>query len=199
MSFSHDTSWEIFENILAKQLPTIESWNKFIDEHERDNPAPYWDKLRELHSSKEQDEIAEWLNNLVGVNSIPETVQALWVGIAMLWDEENEKEFYAYYIQGADNFEENEIEWATDPIYDPEGKYFVPEVLNQLRAAIKKESEDFEFLDWILPIAYSSFLFDEIIREKLSKEPFLKHRNKLFVSIGFEGGDFKELTPIEKD
>ena len=197
MDFSHDKSWDAFETIFKRGLSLSDSWNLLLDFHEKIKAKKYWAQLRSLNHSQEQNEIKEWLNKLAIKNPIPSSVNALWIGIAQLYDEKENKEFYAYYLQGADSYEATDIEWATEPTYDPDGKYFAPDILNNISIIIKKDEKDFSFLDWILPLAYSSFLFDDILRKDLDKSKFLKSQKQLFVSIGYDSGDFKELTPIK--
>ena len=54
-------------------------------------------------------------------------------------------------------------------------------------------------MDWILPIALSAFVFDEIIRTQLRHELFLINKEFQHVAVGFDNGDFIELTPISKN
>lgn len=197
MAFTHDKSWDAFETIFKNRLSLQDSWKQLIDFHEKIKAKKYWTELLSQNYTQEQKEVREWLNELAAKNPIPSSVKALWIGVAQLYDEKENKEFYAYYLQGADNYDEDDIEWATEPTYEPEEKYFVPDILNNINGIIKKDKKDFSFLDWILPIAYSSFLFDSVIRNELNKSKFLTYQSQLHVSLGYDGGDFKELTPIK--
>lgn len=197
MDFTHDKSWDAFETILQNRLSLQDSWKQLLDFHKKTKIKKYWAELLNQNYSQEQKEVAEWVNELVVKYPIPSSVRALWIGIAQLYDEKENKEFYAYYLQGADNYDENDIEWATEPTYDPDEKYFVPDILNNIISIVKMDKNDFSFLDWILPIAYSSFLFDGILRNELDKSKFLTSQRQLHVSLGYDGGDFKELTPIK--
>ncbi len=196
MKFQHDKSWDNFESVFNLRLPIKDAWNKIIDFHEQTVPNSYWTSLRLLDIEAEQVEIKEWLEQLVTKSPIPDTVVALWLGITKLL--EDEKEVYVIYLIGADSYEEEDIEWAMEPTYDPENKYGIPGVLNQIgEITISGDKDDYEFLDWILPIAYCALTLDEIIRTKLNKNLFLKSRPKLFVTTGHDSGDYKELSPIE--
>ena len=199
MDFSHDKSWDAFATIFKKAVSFSESWSRLIDFHEKIKAKKYWTQLRNVDHSQDQKEIKEWLNELPLKNPIPSSVKALWIGIAQLYDEKENKEFYAYYLQGADSYNENDIDWASEPSYEPEEKYFVPDILNNVRSKIKKDKNDFSFLDWILPLAYSSFLFNDILKTELDKSKFFNSQKQLFVTIGYDSGDFKELAPIKFD
>ena len=79
----------------------------------------------------------------------------------------------------------------------PEDMYVISSVLMQVDEIIKADKENYDYFDWILPLAYCAFLFDEIIRTKLDKTLFLKNQERLFVTVGHDSGDYMELSPIE--
>jgi len=196
MKFEHDKSWDNFETVFNSRLPIKNAWNKIIDFHEQTSPNSYWSSLRNLDVESEQKDIKEWLEQLVTHSPVPNSVVALWLGITKFL--ENSKEVYVIYLIGSDAYNNNDIDWATEPTYEPENKYGILGVLNQIDSIIKTgDKDDYSFLDWILPLAYCALTIDEIIRTKLEKKLFLKSRNKLFVSTGHDDGDYKELSPIE--
>ncbi len=198
MSYTHEESWACLEEVFNAKLGINEAWNKIIDYHEQLKPKKYWAELRKLEVQKEQDEIAEWIDQVVLGAPLPDSVKALWIGITNIWDEETNKEYYAVFIQGADSYDAEDIEWTSAPSYDPDDNFGIMDSLNQITDIIKTDSDDFSFLDWILPIAYCVLTMDEIIRKKkLDRSLFLKNRDKLFVSAGFDDGDYMNLTAIE--
>lgn len=197
MNFTHENSWNAFETILRQGLSLPDSWNQFIDFLEKIKSKAYWQELRKINYDQEKVAVTGWLNNLAAKSPIPDSVKSLWIGIAQLYDEKDDKEFYAYYLQGADDYDEQDIEWATTPSYEPVERYFVPATLNGIIYTIRDDKTDFSFLDWILPLAYSSFLFDNIIRTGLDKSKFIASQNQIHVSIGYNGGDFINLTSLK--
>lgn len=70
-------------------------------------------------------------------------------------------------------------------------------MLQHIDNIARTDKENYEFFDWILPIAYCAFTFDEIIRKKFDTNLFLKYKDKLFVSVGHDSGDYVDLTPIK--
>jgi len=198
MGFSYDDSWEYFESILESRADIQSSWTKLIDYHSSIVDRPYWNDLRQLDVRVEQVEIKEWLEQLVDSSPLPVHVIALWFGITQLWDEEENSEVYAIYLNGSENYDLEDIDWACDCEYDPENKYIIPEVLIELEKIIKTDEENYSFLSWIMPLAYCSFVLDEIIRTRLNKTLFLKNQPKIFVATGFDSGDYINLSTIEK-
>jgi hypothetical protein len=197
MEYSHEKSWDCFEAILNEKLSIKDSWNKLIDYHEQIKPKDFWSSLRQLEVEKEQLDFKEWIEQTLKKSPIPKKVIALWIGITKLWDDKKEKEFYVVYIQGSNSYDVEDIDWATEPTFEPKNKYGIVSVLNQMDEIINTDA-DYSILDWIMPIAYCSFTIDELIRtNKLDKKLFLKWTNKMFVTTGFDDGDYMNLTSIE--
>jgi len=113
-------------------------------------------------------------------------------------DEDTEQEFYATYITGCDTYDSEDIEWATEPVYVPEERYFISEVYNNIEKLIPAKDEDHSFLDWLLPLAYYTLQLNDITRNNLNTGYLLKHQAKLFVACGHDGGDYINLQPIQK-
>ncbi len=195
MEFQHDKSWDSLTTICASKLTAKDAWNKFIDFHEQTVPKPYWAALRQLDIDKEQADIVEWLQHIVTTSPLPESVIALWVGILKFGD--NDKEIPAIYLAGADNYDKDDIDWACDPIYIPKNGYAQPQLLQQIDDIAKTDEDNYEFLDWILPLAYCALTLDEVIRSKLNKKLFLTSKDKLFVVTGHDSGDYLDISSIE--
>ena len=195
MEFQHDKSWDSLTTIMASKLTAKAAWNEFINLHEQIIPKPYWEAFRQLDIDGEQTEITQWLQQLVTNSPIPDSVVALWIGILKL--EDNEKEIPTIYFVGAETYDKDDIDWACEPIYMPENRYAQPGVLKAIDEIAKTDQDNYEFFDWILPLAYCAFTLDEIIRTKLDKKLFLKSKSKLFTAVGHDSGDFIDLSTIE--
>ena len=195
MIFQHDKSWDILIEIVTSKLTAKVAWEKFIGFHEQAVPNPYWNTLRQLDISGEQAELVEWLQQLVIDEPIPNSVVAIWIGILKFAD--NEKEIPAICLIGADTYDQDDIEWASDPTYLPANRYAQLPILQQIDDTARTDKENYEFLDWILPLAYCTFTLDEIVRTKLEKPLLLKNNTRLFAAVGYDGGDYMDLTTIE--
>jgi len=196
MKFQHDDSWANLEATINLRLPIRDAWSKIIDFYEKTVPRSYWNLLRQLEIEKEQINIKEWLEQLVIQSPLPDNVVALWIGITKFLDDD--KETSVIYLIGADTYNKKNVDWATEPSYDPVNKYGVLNVLNQIDAIIKEEdAEAYSFLDWILPLAYCSLSIDDIIRSKMDKTIFLKSQANIFVTVGHDSGDYIALSSIE--
>lgn len=195
MEFQHDKSWEALTTILNLKISARQAWTKFIEFHEENYPKPYWTGLKEINIEEEQTDIINWLSNIVTQKPIPKQVLAIWVGLIKLLDD-NESEIPTIYFGGGDNYDKNDSNWACDLTYLPDNRYAQPGLLLDIDAIAKAVKDDYQFLDWILPLAYLAFTFDEIVRTKLDKRVFLKHKHKVFVTVGYDNGDYIDLTTI---
>ena len=198
MKFDYGKSWNKLEEIFSSKLAMNEKWNQIIDFHVSLFPETNWTALRQVNISAESNEIKEWLEKLVTEEPLNVETIAFWIGLTKFLDEQTEKEFYVIYLTGCKNYEINDIEWATDPSYIPENRYFSLDFLNKIDSIIL-EDKNYSFLDWILPICAGSFVLDDIIKCKLDVEKFLRYKDKLFVTFGFDDGDYIHLTPLRKE
>lgn len=194
-NFDHEISWEQLTKLFDAHLPVNEAWTKLIEFHEKKAPKTYWDKLKSLDLAAEKEVLKDWLQDLVTKSPIPETVSALWVGIFK--HTQDGKEMYVIYLAGADTYSKDDIIWTSTPSYLPENRYAVPAILNEINDLIEKDKTDYYFLDWILPVAYSAFILDEVIRTSLDKKLFLKHKAELHFTTGHDSGDYLDLTSIK--
>lgn len=198
MPFSHDQSWDNFEAVLKARLPIRDAWNKIIDFHEEQSPKPYWAAMRQLPLEEEQADIKTWLEQMVAGTLLPEDLVALWIGIFKTYDQEEEAERYVIYLTGSDRFDAEDIDWATEPSYEPDNRYAIPDVLNELHTFYQDDSDDYSFLDWILPLVYCALQLDAISRSDLNKELFLRHTESLQLATGHDSGDYMVLTPFSQ-
>lgn len=198
MKFDHDASWNNFLAVFNERLPIREGWNSIIDFHEKIVSRPFWSELRNLNVEEEQENIKNWMEQLVTRDPIPATVKALWMGFVKLEDEENSSSVIS--LVGCDDYDWEDLEWTAEISYEPENRYGVLEVLNQIdKLTNAGDEEEHEFLDWILPLAYCALTLDEIIRTKLDPALFLRSQKKIFVSTGHEDGDYKNLSQIRAE
>jgi|SRR5215203_3037901 len=194
MDFQHEQSWDALTTILASKSTANDAWNKFIDFHEQAAPKSYWTQLRHVDIEIEQTEVIAWLQQLLNDNPIPNTVVAIWIGLLKFAD--NDKEIPTVYLSGADTYDKDDIDWASDPTYLPENRYAQLGVLQQIDDIVSTDEENYEFFDWIFPLAYCAFTFDEIFRTKLDKKLILTGKREIFVAVGHDSGDYIELTPV---
>ncbi|MGF7076885.1 hypothetical protein [Mucilaginibacter sp. R-33] len=199
MATIHEAAWDSLTSTINLNLPLRDSWDKIIDCCSKLITADYWDKLKQLDIEADQADLALWMERLAIQSPIPENVLAIWIGIIRILNQDDagaEKEVYAIYLNGADNYNSDDAEWALDPVYDPQHKYIIPDILILIDEILKADRKNHVFLDWILPLAYASLAINDIVKFRLKKEYFIKYQRSLFVSVGFDDGDLVNITPI---
>lgn len=194
MEFEHDKSWSILKHIIALRLPAKEAWTQFIDAHEKAFGGSFWPDLKQVAIEKEQDDIIQWLQQIVIENPIPENIVAFWIGIVKFFDDQNNA-IPTIYIAGAENYELNDLKWTEELSYLPDKRYAQPEALRKMDNLALEDEENYGYLDWILPIAYCAFTFEDIF-SRINTQLFLTHQEKLFISTGHDSGDYIDLTPV---
>ncbi|GGH63974.1 hypothetical protein HNQ91_002404 [Filimonas zeae] len=196
MAFQYDKSWEIFTTILDSKSSARQSWTTFLDWHRQHSPEVYWCKLSDIAIEEDLTHFENWFTALVTASPVPEKVVAIWIGLLKASHGDN-YEVPVMYMGGANSYDEEDGEWACDLKYLPDNRYAQPASLRQIDELAKTDKENYVFLDWILPLAYCAFILDEVFRTKIDKRLFLQHTNQLFITIGHDGGDFVNLSPLE--
>jgi|GEM_PF-2589910 len=198
MTYDHTESWQKLQELLAAKLPIAEAWKSIIDFHAAIKPKPYWETIRHLKVEDEQKDIIGWMEQILSDSPLHKSILALWIGLSRIWDEESEKEYYAIYLQGADKYDPEDIDWADEPRYDPENNYGLVGILTEVNDLIKEDEQaDYEFLDAVLPLCYCALSFDEIIRNKqLDPSLFSRARQGLYITVGFEEGHHVDISRI---
>ncbi|MFC0516661.1 hypothetical protein ACFFGT_20810 [Mucilaginibacter angelicae] len=199
MSISYDTALGNLQSVINSNLPLEESWGKIIDFYSDLLPADYWNTLKQINVGVDQADLTAWMERLVTESPLPRDIIAIWIGIVKILDcDDNgiDKEVYAIYLTGSDKYDSEDADWAVNPIYDPENRYIIPDVLNLTDEIIKNDLENYAFLDYILPLAYCALAITDIIKGRVNKNYFLKHQKSIFVSVGFDNGDWINLAPI---
>jgi hypothetical protein len=192
MDFEYDKSWDSLTTVLEFKMTAKDAWMKFLELHEEMVQKSYWTDLKQIDVEAEQVHIVSWVTGMVTKEPIPKNIVALWIGVF-----KNQNEIPTIYFGGADKYNKDDSDWRCDLNYLPKNRYAQPGLLQEIDVISKTDEENYEFLDWILPVAYCAFTFDEIVRTKLDKNLFLKHKDKLFIAIGHDSGDFVDVTPIE--
>ena len=197
-TFSHDNSWNYFEELLKQKISAKDAWENLIDFHEKVKEKIYWKDLTNINVISEQKEVKHWLQSIVLKNPIPNEVRALWIGITKFEDQNLKKEIFAIYLQGSASYDAEEIDWASDPIYEPEGAYVALKNLNLISQFLESDKVDAPFLIQLLPLAYCSFLLDEIFQSQLDKEKFTFYKSKLYITTGYDSGAYQNLSILKK-
>jgi hypothetical protein len=183
-------------------LPFNEAWSKLIEYHSRIKPAAYWKKLLDFDFEVEQQEISQWLEQVVQDEPLPAEVQALWFGLAKFSDGNSKEEFYATYLVGSEKYDKEDIEWATEPVYSPEERYFVSDIYNEIDKVVTAtkgaKGDVYSFLDWLLPVAYYSLNLNDIFQNHINNSNFLKHRGQLHIACGHDSGDYLNIGSIKR-
>jgi len=191
--FNIKQSWDDFKDIFNQKLPLAEAWGKMIDTLEAIKPKPYWITLRNIDIEAGRKVIKEWVELTFVEDDITADTKSLWVGIGE-YVGKNDTKLYGLYLIGYDVEDPDDLD-GDDPTFSPEENLIVPDDLVTIEQAINDDG-DYTFLDWLLPVAYCSFVLDDMIRNDLDKQNILRFKNSISVAVGYDGGDFMKLSTI---
>ncbi|GAA3960615.1 hypothetical protein [Mucilaginibacter dorajii] len=193
--FENVQVWNDFEAIFNQQLPIAQSWSKLIDLLENIKAKSYWTQVRNIDIKTERKEIKDWFELTFSTDEITAETKCLWVGIQEYADKDDAK-LYGIYLSGYDVAGPDEID-GDEPSYSPEDSMIILDNLSAIEKLINSDSDDYDFLDWLLPVAYCSLVLDDIIRQDLYKLLVLRHNDKMALAVGYDGGDYVTLSTIE--
>lgn len=203
MPFVHLDSLQHLQTVLNKNGSFEEGWREVVGYHEALKPASYWEAISDLEAHQETQVVAEWLEGVLTSDPVPAPVQAFWVGIFQYPDEETKEDIYAIHIVGADEYDADDMEdaeWASDPSYVPEERYWASGIFHQIhqlvQTAPENDADERSFLDYILPIAYYSLLLNDVFQHHLPVADLLGGKRTVFISCGYDNGDFVSLLPV---
>jgi hypothetical protein len=196
MNISHEDAWASLERTLSQKQSATDAWDDFLTSMETIAPHRIWDQLREITVENEQQEIREWLNGAAEVRDLPDSIQGFWIGITQMHVKSVDRDVYAYYVVGCDSFSEEDAEWATESSLRLTDTYCAPDFLLEVQTMIA--DEDGELLDWILPLALSAFVFDDIIRNSLNPKFHKSGLSEMKFAVGYDGGDFAILNSAKR-
>jgi hypothetical protein len=191
--FNNEQSWDDFEQIVSEQLPATLAWSKMIDLLEAVKPKPFWPALRKIDIEAGRNAVKEWVEQTFIEDGISDDTHCFWVGIAEYVDK-NDTKLYGLSIIGYDVEDPDDLD-GDEPTFSPEENLIILDDLVDIEQAVDHD-DDYAFLDWLLPIAYSAFVLDDLIRTDLDKQNILRFNDSIAMAVGYNGGDYMKLSPI---
>lgn len=200
MNLNIDTGkfWEFYNNSLGQNNSLNNNWLQILDELSKDFPAELLNKFKTYDLEKERESVFDWLNETINKEPFDKNICSFWFGLEKFTTQDKpDDEFYCFYLVGCEEYDKDDIEWATDPVYLPENRYYSSSQFNEIYETIKKDEESFEILDWILPVAYFTYVLNDLIKSKWLNPLFLTHKKKIHISSGHDSGDYVNLSNIQ--
>ena len=195
MKFNYEASWDELTKVLQAHSSVSEAWINFLNSLEKQAKKKYWQSLRALDITTEQEELKDWIEGMFTNFPIPADTKALWIGIIKVEGEENQ-EMPAIYLIGSNEYDTDDIDWAANATYLPDNRYVCPGILTEIDDIIRVDKKDYQFLDWILPVAYCALTLDELFGKKIDKKIALQHHSILHIAVGHDSGDYLEISPL---
>jgi hypothetical protein len=192
---NHDAIWEVFQKLVDNKKTAFENISSLLLELE--NLIPNLNiKLNNLEFLINEDvkDIASFLEQKAQQQNIPANTKALWINVESYTNSQTNEEVYASSINGCKAYDDENNFWNKQIVFQPQGLISLDSV-----AALNEQfisHEQYEYIDWILPLAATAFVCNEALDTKVNKSLFLKNVEFLEVCIGYADGDFIGLHPI---
>jgi len=185
-----------FIKVLIREKPAIEMGLERLRSHfVAMYPKLGIEPLRVINYENDLEGIKLWLIDLFNKHPLPNTVKSVWFGLFEKADGDGQS--FCLYISGSKLTPDNDpSDWATDTIYFPEGRYYIPEGLNQLYQEIKKinNSDNISEIEVLVISSVTCLLLTHLLPQ--INVYLLKERKELFVGTGYDEGDIFILGKI---
>ncbi len=181
---THDEIWEVFKKLADKPKHAVENTKAILavlglEELEAEISTLVTQDVQDITTSF-----------LAAIEQPPLTnkIVALWLPIEEYKEADNT--FYGARIIGCKSFDEEDNFWIKSQVYTNDAVF----ILDSLEALMKHKriTVNFEFLDWILPLALYTFVFNEAIQQCN-----MDFEKPIEIAIGYVDGDLMGLYPLK--
>lgn len=166
-----------------------------IDECSRQKPHPDWKLFEQIDFEIDAPAIQEWLSSAFNTQEQENVVHGLWFGLMNPSDGTNTTA--DVYVGGSPNFDDSDIDWASELATIRERNYLNSEVLREIYA--KAYRDDAEALgndaEYPLALAYGAIVAVQSLRGDGLLSPGLSSVKG--AAAGFDSGDFLFLGTVK--
>lgn len=157
-------------------------------------PSPAWQELRNLDFQQDVSRLTDWLRTVLTSEAPGADIEALWFGLRSTPQERD-----LLYLAGSDYFDLQDHGWVRFPIYWPANRRADSPVLQQIHQALRKAGGQVFSLGWyVLCLGYACLAVAEACKA-IDPAILLGPREKRYVAVGFDGGDFVALGWVDRN
>jgi hypothetical protein len=157
-------------------------------------PSPTWQELVHLDFQQDVLRVTEWLRSVLTSEAPGADIEALWFGLRSTPQERD-----LLYLAGSDYFDLEDHGWVRFPIYWPANRRADSPVLQQIHQVLRKAGGQVFSLGWyVLCLGYACLAVAEACKA-IDPAILLGPREKRYVAVGFDGGDFVALGWVDRD
>lgn len=166
-----------------------------IDECSRQKPHPDWKLFEQIDFEADASAIQDWLSLAFDTQEQENAVRGLWFGLVNLSDGTNPTA--DVYVGGSPNFDEGDIDWASELAAITARNYLNSKVLYEIYAqAYRDEAEALgNDAEYPLALAYGAMAAVQSLRGDGLLAPGLSSAKG--AAAGFDSGDFLFLGTVE--
>lgn len=195
----HDSIWNIFQMHVTQTGTASEVWSKFVTVLGKQMVTLPTNQLLQLQNINQDiiDLTAWWKSNIAQVSKTKSKTKAIWIALQEYDSPSGEGTNYAYTMRGCSDYDDEHNFWVKQIAWHNEQLAIAPDSILEVQEIIKSlPSDQWEILDWILPLALSCFIFNEIITQHIDKSALLHDQKIVEAALGYMDGDYMGLAPI---
>ncbi|MCL6430698.1 MAG: hypothetical protein K6V36_07515 [Anaerolineae bacterium] len=156
-------------------------------------PSSIWEELRHLDFEEDVVRLTNWLRAVLTSEPPGAEIEALWFGLRSTPQERD-----LLYLAGSDYFDLEDHGWVRFPIYWPASRRADSRVLQRIHQSLRKAGGQVFSLGWyVLCLGYACLAVAEACRT-IEPDILLGTRDKRYIAVGFDGGDFVALGWVDK-
>lgn len=185
--------WKQINAVLVADLSVDAKMQRVIDVCDASFPHPDWKTLRSIDYSGAVRELASWFGDVVEADPPDIMIRGVWVGVCN--PVVDGKVRADMYFAGAERFDREDPDWASEADYYPEDAYAGSSALRAIyeiaygsRNGLGNEAE------WPLALAFPVFAVRDLLAQ--ATPALFRGSSPIGVSVGFDSGDFFDVGEL---
>lgn len=195
MSYYYEKLFETIIEVADAETSITQRMKAVIDECSRQKPHPDWRLFEQIDFEMDAHAVQEWLSSAFNAQEQESVMQGLWFGLMNPSDGTDTTA--DMYVGGSPNFDESDIDWASELTTLSERNYLNSQVLREIYAKAYRDSPDAlgNDAEYPLALAYGTMVAVQSLRGDGLRSPGLSSAKG--AAAGFDSGDFLFLGTVK--
>ncbi len=173
--------------VLGSRVGVDDGMSLLIDYCAEQEPWHGWNALRKLDFDSDQQNLKQWLHQLLTHEPPPNEVNAFWFGLFN--PVISGKSTCVLYLAGTETYDRNDedFEWACDPAWFPSERYAESQVLDAIYKQLNTASDAVSSYEYVLCLGYAGLVVNHLAAN-LPLSKWLGEKSSRALAIGFDSG-----------
>jgi hypothetical protein len=173
--------------VVSSRVGVDDGMSLLIDYCAENEPWHGWNVLRKLEFASDQQNLKQWLDQLLTHEPPPHEIKAFWFGLFN--PVINGKSTCGLYLAGTETFDGNDedFEWACDPAWFPSERYAESQVLDGISQQLNTVNNTVLSFEYVLCLGYAGLVVNHLAAT-LPFSKWLGNKSSRALAIGFDSG-----------